>query len=92
MSDNYIHACEIFITAQEILVSNASYPTAAIAVNSEDYRPLGLGYCNLGALLMAQGTAYDSDEGRALAGALTAIMTGAALSPIGENRQLHRAV
>ncbi len=76
--DNYIHACEIFITAQEILVSNASYPTAAIAVNSEDYRPLGLGYCNLGALLMAQGTAYDSDEGRALAGALTAIMTGAA--------------
>jgi ribonucleoside-diphosphate reductase alpha chain len=74
----YIHACEVFITAQEIIVSNASYPTATIALNSEDYRPLGLGYCNIGALLMAQGTAYDSDEGRALAGALTAIMTGAA--------------
>ena len=54
--DAYIHGCEIFITAQEILVSNASYPTAKIAVNSEDFRPLGLGYCNLGALLMAQGT------------------------------------
>src|SRR5205807_860608 len=55
-----------------------SYPTGKIAVNSEDYRPLGLGYANLGALLMAQGTAYDSDEGRSLAGAITAIMTGAA--------------
>jgi len=74
----YIHGCETFITAQEIIVSYASYPTEKIARNSEDYRPLGLGYANLGALLMAQGTAYDSDEGRALAGALTAIMTGAA--------------
>jgi ribonucleotide reductase alpha subunit len=74
----FIHACETFITAMEIIVSNASYPTEKIAVNSEDYRPLGLGYANLGALLMAQGTAYDSDEGRSLAGAITAIMTGAA--------------
>ncbi|HEX8553025.1 MAG TPA: vitamin B12-dependent ribonucleotide reductase [Abditibacteriaceae bacterium] len=74
----FIHACEVFITAQEIIVSNASYPTEKIAKNSEEYRPLGLGYANLGALLMAQGTAYDSDNGRALAGAITAIMTGAA--------------
>lgn len=74
----FIHASETFITAMEIIVSNASYPTEEIARNSEDYRPLGLGYANLGALLMAQGTAYDSDEGRALAGAITAIMTGAA--------------
>jgi ribonucleoside-diphosphate reductase alpha chain len=77
-AEAFVHGCETFITAQEILVSNASYPTEPIARNSEDYRPLGLGYCNLGALLMAQGTAYDSDAGRALAGAITAIMTGAA--------------
>jgi ribonucleoside-diphosphate reductase alpha chain len=74
----YVHACETFLTAQEIIVSFASYPTAKIAENSELYRPLGLGYCNIGALLMAMGLAYDSDEGRAFAGALTAIMTGAA--------------
>ncbi len=76
--DAYIHACEITITAQEIIVDNASYPTEKIAENSYAYRPLGLGYANLGALLMDQGLAYDSDEGRALAGTLTAIMTGAA--------------
>ncbi len=73
----YVHACEVFLTAQEIIVSFASYPTARIAENSELFRPLGLGYCNIGALLMAMGLAYDSDEGRAFAGALTAIMTGA---------------
>jgi ribonucleoside-diphosphate reductase alpha chain len=77
-AEAFVHACETFITAMEIIVSNASYPTEPIARNSEDYRPLGLGYANLGALLMAQGTAYDSDEGRALAGAITAIMTGSA--------------
>jgi ribonucleoside-diphosphate reductase alpha chain len=77
-SEMFVHASEVFITAQEIIVSNASYPTEKIAKNSEKFRPLGLGYANLGALLMAQGTAYDSDEGRALAGAITAIMTGAA--------------
>ena len=77
-TETFIHASETFITAQEIIVSNASYPTEKIAKNSEEYRPLGLGYANLGALLMAQGTAYDSDEGRALAGGITAIMTGAA--------------
>ncbi len=74
----YARACEVFITAQEIIVSFASYPTQKIGEMSEQYRPLGLGYANLGALLMAKGLAYDSDEGRALAGALTAIMTGAA--------------
>ena len=77
-TDTFIHACETFITAQEIIVSRASYPTEKIARNSEDYRPLGLGYANLGALLMAQGTAYDSDEGRSLAGTITAVMTGSA--------------
>ena len=70
----YKAAVEIFITAQEIVVDNASYPTEGIARNSHIYRTLGLGYANLGSLLMAQGLPYDSDEGRALAGALTAIM------------------
>jgi ribonucleoside-diphosphate reductase alpha chain len=74
----FAHACEIMITAQEILVDNASYPTEMIAQNSYDYRPLGLGYANLGALLMARGIPYDSDAGRAMAGAVTALMTGAA--------------
>jgi ribonucleoside-diphosphate reductase alpha chain len=70
----YKAAAEIFITAQEIVVDNASYPTTDIARNSHIYRTLGLGYANLGSLLMSQGLPYDSDEGRALAGALTAIM------------------
>jgi ribonucleoside-diphosphate reductase alpha chain len=76
--DLFRHACAVMITAQEILVDNASYPTPAIAVNSRDYRPLGLGYANLGALLMADGLPYDSDAGRATAAAITAIMTGQA--------------
>lgn len=67
-------AVEIFITAQEIVVDNASYPTQDIARNSHIYRTLGLGYANLGSLLMSEGHPYDSDEGRALAGAITAIM------------------
>ena len=66
-------AARIFITAQEILVDNAGYPSKSIAENSHAYRPLGLGFANLGALLMAMGLPYDSDEGRAVAGALTAI-------------------
>ena len=66
------------ITAQEILVDNASYPTPRIEENSHRFRPLGLGYANLGALLMSRGLAYDSDEGRHFAAALTAIMTGEA--------------
>ena len=69
-------AVRVFITAQEILVDNASYPTAPIAENSHLFRTLGLGYANLGSLIMSYGLPYDSDEGRALAGAITAIMTG----------------
>jgi ribonucleoside-diphosphate reductase alpha chain len=71
-------AVGIFITAQEILVDNASYPTREIAENSHIFRTLGLGYANLGSLIMSYGLAYDSDEGRALAGAITAVMTGQA--------------
>ncbi|MBI4817160.1 MAG: vitamin B12-dependent ribonucleotide reductase [Deltaproteobacteria bacterium] len=70
------HAVEISILAQEILVDNSSYPTARIAENSHDYRPLGLGYANLGALLMARGLPYDSDAGRGVAGAITSLMCG----------------
>jgi ribonucleoside-diphosphate reductase alpha chain len=69
-------AVRIYITAQEILVDNASYPTKEIAENSHIFRTLGLGYANLGSLCMSYGLPYDSDEGRALAGAITAIMTG----------------
>jgi len=72
------HAVDVMITAQEILVDNASYPTAKIARNSHDFRPLGLGYANLGALLMANGVAYDSDAGRDYAAAITALMHGEA--------------
>ena len=71
-------AARLTITAQELLVDNASYPTPQIEENSHRFRPLGLGYANLGALLMSRGLAYDSDEGRAFAGAITAIMTGEA--------------
>jgi ribonucleoside-diphosphate reductase alpha chain len=69
-------AVRLFITAQEILVDNASYPTREIAENSHIFRTLGLGYANLGSLIMSYGLPYDSDEGRALAGAVTALMTG----------------
>ena len=69
-------AVRLFITAQEILVDNASYPIKSIAENSHIFRTLGLGYANLGALVMSYGYGYDSEEGRALAGAITAIMTG----------------
>ena len=71
-------AVRVTITAMEIMVGNAAYPTDKITVNSFDYRPLGLGYANLGALLMARGLGYDSDEGRAYAAAITAIMSGTA--------------
>ena len=72
------HACDIVISAQEMLVSNCSYPTESIEENSHKLRPLGLGYANLGALLMASGIPYDSDEGRAYAAAITSLMTGEA--------------
>jgi ribonucleoside-diphosphate reductase alpha chain len=76
--ERFATACRIFFVAQEILVDHASYPTPRIARNSHLYRPLGLGYSNLGSLLMADGLAYDSDAGRGLCGALTAILHGAA--------------
>ena len=74
----YRHAIDVLITAQEILVDNAGYPTEMIMRNSHDYRPLGLGYANLGALLMAAGLPYDSDAGRDYAACVTAIMCGEA--------------
>ncbi len=72
------HAVDVTITAQEILVDNASYPTPKIAENSHNFRPLGLGYANLGALLMSMALPYDSPEGRDVAGAITALMCGEA--------------
>src|SRR6266446_1839752 len=74
----YRHAVDVVITAQEILVDNAGYPTEIIGKNSHDYRPLGLGYANLGALLMAAGLPYDSDAGGDYAACVTAIMCGEA--------------
>ena len=76
--DDFVKAVEITFTAQEIIVGNSSYPTEKIAENAHAYRQLGLGYTNLGSLLMSQGLAYDSEEGRAWAAAITALMTGAA--------------
>jgi len=76
--DAYRHVVDVVITAQEVLVDNAGYPTEAIGQNSHDYRPLGLGYANLGALLMASGLPYDSDAGRDYAACVTAIMCGEA--------------
>jgi ribonucleoside-diphosphate reductase alpha chain len=76
--ENFRHACDIMISAQEMLVDNAHYPTKAIEENSHKLRPLGLGYANLGALLMASGLPYDSDEGRAYAASITSLMTGEA--------------
>jgi ribonucleoside-diphosphate reductase alpha chain len=76
--DSFKKAVQVTITAMEISVDNSSYPTPAIAQNSYDYRPLGLGYANLGALLMARGLPYDSDEGRSYAAAITSLMCGEA--------------
>ncbi|MEA3249568.1 MAG: vitamin B12-dependent ribonucleotide reductase [Patescibacteria group bacterium] len=75
-TEAFKHTAEVMITAQEIVVDNSSYPTPSIEENSYDYRALGIGYANLGALLMARGLAYDSDEGRNFAGAITALLTG----------------
>ncbi len=77
-AESFKKAIDLTILAQEILVGNARYPTEAIGKNSAAYRPLGLGYANLGALLMASGVPYDSDAGRAVAAAITALMTGEA--------------
>src|SRR5438477_618334 len=76
--ERFKSAVRVFITAQEILVDNASYPIKEIAENSHIFRTLGLGYSNLGSLIMSYGHGYDSVEGRALCGAITAIMTGEA--------------
>ena len=73
-TEAYKHAVRIVFTAQEIIVDNASYPTPKIGENSRDFRPIGLGYANLGALLMNRGLAYDSADGRAYAAAVTALM------------------
>jgi ribonucleoside-diphosphate reductase alpha chain len=76
--EGFRHALDVTITAQEIFVDNASYPTEKITQNSFDFRPLGLGYANLGALLMALAVPYDSDQGRDICAAITALMTGEA--------------
>ena len=78
MVDDFRHAVQVTITAQEMIVPNASYPTPKIEENSHKLRPLGLGYANLGALLMSLGVPYDSDEGRAVGAAVTSLMTGEA--------------
>jgi ribonucleoside-diphosphate reductase alpha chain len=80
----YRDAVRVFATAMEILVDFSSYPTEAIAQNSHDYRPLGLGYANLGTLLMVSGLPYDSEEGRAMAAALTAVLCGEAYAASAE--------
>jgi ribonucleoside-diphosphate reductase alpha chain len=74
--DDFVHAVDIVFLAQEILVGFSSYPTEQITENARAFRQLGLGYANLGALLMAEGLPYDSDQGRAMSGAITALMTG----------------
>ena len=85
-AESYRYAAALTLTAQEILVDNASYPTPQIEENSHKFRPLGLGYANLGALLMSRGLAYDSDEGRNFAAALTAIMHGEAYKQSADHR------
>ena len=82
--ESYQRAVRILIIAQEVLVDHGSYPTAEIAQNSHDFRPLGLGYANLGALLMSLGMPYDSNKGRGIAGAVTAILTGTAYATSAE--------
>ncbi len=76
--DRFASACRIMFIAQDILVDRGSYPTKKIAINSHKYRPIGLGFSNIGSLLMALGLPYDSDEGRGICGAIAAIMHGAA--------------
>ncbi|MDW3219080.1 MAG: vitamin B12-dependent ribonucleotide reductase [Acidimicrobiales bacterium] len=76
--EGFAHAVQVLFTAQEILVGNADYPTEAIGENARRFRQLGIGYANLGALLMTLGLPYDSDGGRAVAGSITALMTGEA--------------
>ncbi len=84
LTEQFKYAVRIVILAQDIVVDNSSYPMAKIERNARDYRELGLGYANLGALLMSLGIAYDSEEGRAWAGAITALMCGHAYEVSGE--------
>ncbi len=88
--DDFRHAVRVVLTAQEIVVTPASYPTKRIGDNARAFRQLGQGYTNLGSLLMCQGLAYDSDEGRAWAGALTALMQGEAYGAVGPPRRPRR--
>jgi ribonucleoside-diphosphate reductase alpha chain len=76
--EDFNHTVDVLITAMEIIIGNSSYPTPAIEENSWDYRPLGLGFANLGAYLMSNGVAYDSDDAFAVSGAITALMCGRA--------------
>src|SRR5215210_1549349 len=104
-TDEFEHTVDVVFLAQEIVVSPSSYPTEEIGDNARAFRQLGLGYANLGALLMADGVPYDSDEGRNIAAAITALMTGrgyrksaeiaAAVGPYDEyekNAEAHNAV
>lgn len=86
--DQYLHATRMLFIAQEVLVDYSSYPTQMIAQNSHDYRPLGLGFANLGSLLMRLGLGYDSDAGREWASVLTALMTGEAYKTSAEMAQV----
>jgi ribonucleoside-diphosphate reductase alpha chain len=90
LTEQFKHAVRIFIIAQDIIVQNSSYPTEKIHRNANDYRELGLGYANLGALLMSMGAAYDSEEGRAWAAAITALMCGYAYEVSGEIAEVQR--
>jgi ribonucleoside-diphosphate reductase alpha chain len=103
--ESYVHAVDVMFLAQEIVVGPSSYPTEEIGVNARAFRQLGLGYANLGAFLMSNGVAYDSDAGRGTAAAITSLMTGraylgsariaAAIGPYeryAENRDAHNAV
>ena len=82
--EGFTHACRVFFLAQEILIDHASYPSERIAARSHEFRPLGLGYANLGSLLIMRGLPYDSDEARTLAGTLTSLMTGTAYATSAE--------
>src|SRR5207247_10096871 len=104
-ADAFAHAVDVVFLAQEIVVGPSSYPTEGIGRNARAFRQIGLGYANLGALLMSNGLPYDSDEGRSVAAAITALMTGrgyrrsaeiaAAVGPYdryADNREPHNAV
>ncbi len=86
-AESFRHACEVVITAQEFMVENASYPTQAIERNSHDFRPLGIGFANLGALLMARGLPYDSEAGRDFAAAISALMSAASYAQSGRTAE-----